>query len=586
MKTWLWILPLLLAAAVAAADESFPHKGWQDRPNPLADPNAQVGGEISVFLGQYPRSLNYFLDASTQSAQIFGALFETLLDMDPVSAEYQPGLAERWTISEDKRTFTFHLDTRARWSDGRPVTALDVRFTYDIIMDPKNLTGPHKVAMERFEAPEVVDQQTIRFRAKNVHWENLGAAGGFHILPRHVLKGRDFNKVNFEFPVVSGPYRLGELNEGIYLTLERRGDWWLRQAQRTRGTGNFQSIKFRFYAENENAFEAFKKGLIDLYPVYTARQWVNETSGEKFFNNWIVKQKVYNHNPVGFQGFAMNMRRPPFNDLRVRKAMALLLDREKLNQTMMYSQYFLHRSYFEDLYSRTTPCPNPVTPFDKQKARELLQQAGWEVDPKSGWRVKDGRRFVFKFLTRSAGTDKFLAVYAEDLKDAGIELVIDQKDWAAWMKDMDDFNFDMTWAAWGAGIFKDPEGMWSSKEADRQGGSNITGFKNPTVDELIEVQKQIFDVQKRNEIVRKIDQIVFNDYPYVLLWNINYTRLLYWNKFGMPPTVLSKFGGEQSAYWYWWQDPDAVAVLEDAMADNLGVPPQPPAVYFDDIFKP
>jgi len=266
--------------------------------------------------------------------------------------------------------------------------------------------------------------------------------------------------------------------------------------------------------------------------------------------------------------------------------MSLLLDREKLNQTMMYSQYFLHRSYYEDLYSLKSPCPNPLTPFDKHKARELLEQAGWLVDPATGWRVKDGRRFVFKFLTRSAGTDKFLAVYAEDLKDAGIELVIDQKDWAAWMKDMDGFNFDMTWAAWGAGIFKDPEGMWSSNEADRLGGSNITGFRNPAVDDLIALQKEIFDVHKRNEIVRKIDQIVFNDYPFVLLWNINYTRLLYWNKFGMPATVLSKFGGEESAYWYWWLDPDAVAVLKDARANNLAVPPQPAVVVFDDVFSP
>jgi len=586
MKTWLWIFPLLLAAAVAGADETFPDTGWRDRPNPLADPGAQVGGEIAVYLGQYPRSLNYYLDGSTQSAQVFGALYESLLDMDPVSAEYRPGLAERWTISADKRTFTFQIDPAARWSDGRAVTAQDVRFTYDTSMDPKHLTGAHKVAMERFEVPVVVDERTIRFRARSVHWQNLGAAGGLSILPRHVLQGRDFNKVNFEFPVVSGPYRLGTLTEGIAITLERRPDWWLRGAQRTRGTGNFETIRFRFYAENENAFEAFKKGLIDLYPVYTARQWVNETSGPRFFNNWIVRQQVFNHNPVGFQGFAMNMRRPPFDDLLVRRAMSLLLDREKLNQTMMYSQYFLHRSYYEDLYSLKTPCPNPLTPFDKHKARELLEQAGWLVDPATGWRVKDGRRFVFKFLTRSAGTDKFLAVYAEDLKDAGIELVIDQKDWAAWMKDMDGFNFDMTWAAWGAGIFKDPEGMWSSNEADRLGGSNITGFRNPAVDDLIALQKEIFDVHKRNEIVRKIDQIVFNDYPFVLLWNINYTRLLYWNKFGMPATVLSKFGGEESAYWYWWLDPDAVAVLKDARANNLAVPPQPAVVVFDDVFTP
>jgi microcin C transport system substrate-binding protein len=271
MKAWLWIFALLLAAAGAAAEERFPDQGWQDRPNPLAEPDARVGGEISVYLGQYPSSLNYYLDGSTQSAQVFGALYESLLDMDPVSAEYRPGLAEGWTISTDKRTFTFRIDPAARWSDGRPVTAQDVRFTFDTIMDPKHLTGAHKVAMERFEQPVVVDARTIRFRARSVHWQNLGAAGGLSILPRHALQGRDFNKVNFEFPIVSGPYRLGTLTEGISLTLERRPDWWLRGAQRTRGLGNFQTIRFRFYAENENAFEAFKKGLIDLYPVYTAR---------------------------------------------------------------------------------------------------------------------------------------------------------------------------------------------------------------------------------------------------------------------------------------------------------------------------
>ncbi|OGV63503.1 MAG: hypothetical protein A3K19_31545 [Lentisphaerae bacterium RIFOXYB12_FULL_65_16] len=561
----------------------FPKPGWTDQPDPVASPYAAVGGEVVEHAGQYPKSLNYYLDNNVFTAGVFGAMFETLIEMDPMTLEYRPCLAEKWSISEDKKTFTFWLDARAKWSDGRPVTAADVKWTYDAVMDPKNMTGVHKVSLERLEPPEVKDERTIVFRAKQVHWENLGAAGGFSVLPRHVLEGQDFNKVNVEFPVVSGPYRLRELKEGIFLVLERREDWWRRSFPSSKGIGNLQAIKYKFFGEQENAFEAFKKGEIDVYPVYMARQWVNETTSEKFQKNWIAKQSVYNHHPVGFQGFAMNMRRVPFDDVRVRKAMAHLLDRDKMNATIMYNQYFLHRSYFEDLYDKERPCPNELVRFDKDAARQLLAEAGWNVNPNTGLREKDGKTFSVQFLTRDASSDKFLAIYAEDLKDVGVAMTLVKKDWAAWAKDMDEFSYDMTWAAWGAGVFKEPEGMWHSKEADRQGGNNITGFKDARVDELIEQQKVIFDVQKRHEICRQIDQIIFQQHPYVLLWNLNYVRLLYWNKFGTPDTVLSKYSNESTSYW--WADADAAAELAEAMKSGSALPKKPEKVVFDDVFK-
>ena len=578
------IVFIILIASPSFGDEFFPKKGWVDKPNPVASPDTVSGGEISIFAGQYPKSLNYYLDNNVLSSEIFGSMYETLLSMNPVTLAYEPGLASNWIISEDKKTFTFKIDKNARWSDNLPVTAFDVKFTYDTIVDAKNLTGPHKVDMERFSPPVVIDKQTIRFTAKDVHWKNLGAAGGVYVLCEHAFKGRDFNKINFEFPVISGRYCIGNINEGISIILKQREHWWNRNAKSSLGTGNFQTIKFMFFAERENAFEAFKKGMIDLFPIYTSRIWINETAGKSFLNNWIVKQKVYNHNPTGFQGFAMNLRKPPFDDIRVRKAMAYLLDRKKMNSVFMYNQYFLHRSYFEDLYSKKNPCTNPLIQMDKDKGRELLKKAGWVVNPKTGFLEKNGRKFLFRFLTRSSSAEKFLAVYAEDLKDVGIELVIDKKDWAAWARDMDEFNFQMTWAAWGAGVFKDPEGMWSSKEAGRKGGSNITGFKNKEVDLLIEKQKTIFDVNLRNEICRKIDKLIYEDFPYVLLWNIDYTRLLYWNKFGTPDTVLSKYGDERSAWWYWWLDDDSLADLNDAMENKALLPQNEKNVYFDDFY--
>ena len=151
---------------------------------------------------------------------------------------------------------------------------------------------------------------------------------------------------------------------------------------------------------------------------------------------------------------------------------------------------------------------------------------------------------------------------------------------------MDEFNYSMTWAAWGGSSFKDPEGMWSSKEADRKAGNNITGFKNAKVDQMIEQQRTIFNVEKRNQINREIDQIVYNEFPYALLWNLNYTRLLYWNKFGTPDTVLSKYGDERSSYLYWWYDEDAATGLSDAMENGSVLPRKEPSVKFDDVFQP
>ena len=578
------ILLLVFISAASGAAEEFPKPEWRDAPNPFVSPDAEIGGEISLYLAQYPKSLNYYLDISFQASQIFGTLYETLLTMHPATLEYQPGIAKKWSISQDKKVFTFVIDPSARWSDGRPITAQDVKWTYDAIMNPKNLTGPHKVEMERFLPPVIVNDHTIRFSARDVHWKNLGAASQFLILPKHVYEKLDFNKINFEFPVVSGPYRVGRINEGVSVTLERRADWWAGKYQRNLGTGNFQKITYKFFAENENAFEAFKKGKLDFFAVHTSRLWVNETKGDRFTKNWIIKQKIYNYDPVGFQGFAMNTRKPPFDDLRVRKAMAHLIDRRKMNSTLMYNQYFLHSSFYEDLYNKGHPNPNRLFELDKSRARRLLGEAGWIANPQTGLLEKNGRSFSFEFLTRSATSEKFLAIFAEDLKDVGIQLKINKKDWAAWARDMDDFNFQMTWAAWSSSVFKDPEGMWSSKEADRKSGSNITGFKNEQVDALIEKQKGIFDINERNRIYREIDQIIYRHVPYVLLWNINYHRLLYWNKFGTPDWVEPKYGSEFSPITYWWFDEDSLADLQDAMESDTALPAKPASIHFDNMY--
>jgi microcin C transport system substrate-binding protein len=582
------LLPVLFFALPLLAAETFPQPDWKDAPNPLASADTVSGGTLVFAAFQTPKSLNAYLDNNTFSQQVFDSLYETLLGSDPLTADFAPGLANRWTISDDKRVFTFALDPAAQWSDGRPVTAADVKWTFDKILEPASQTGPFKVGLETFTntPPQILDARTIRFTAREVHWRNLLNIGGFEILPRHVFSNADFNKINFDFPVISGPYRLGGLKENIELRLERRSDWWARSRPSSRGLFNFQTLAYRFYAEQENAFEAFKKGDLDVYPVYMSRLWNVEATGEKFDRRWILKQRIYNHNPVGFQGFAMNLRRPPFDDRRVRVALSHLLDRETMNRTLMYNAYFLHRSYFEDLYDAAHPCANAAYAYDPACARALLAEAGWKANPQSGWLEKEGRRLSFTFLTHDASSDKFLALYAEDLKKTGVELKIERKDFAAWRRDMDAFQFDMTWAAWTSSLFKDPEPMWSSAEADRPSGDNIAGLKDPRVDALIEKQKTVFDLATRNQICREIDAILCEQAPYVLLWNINYTRLLYWNKFGTPPTVLGKFNDERGLFGLWWYDADSAAELKAALSSGASLPVRPEAIHFDAVFQP
>lgn len=556
----------------------FPAEGWTERPDPAASPFAVKGGTIRFTAYQSPKSLNAYVDNNTYTRQLFQMMYETLLSTDPVTTEFTPYLAERWSVAETNGTFTytFYLDPKAKWSDGRPITAEDVKWTFDQVMDPKNATGSSKVALGVFASPTILNMRTVRFVTKNRHWRNLLAVGLFEIMPKHAFEKENFNRLDLSnHPIVSGPYVISKTREQIETRMCRRSDWWAVDRPMNRGLMNFDTVIFRYFSDLENGFEAFKKGQTDVYAVYTARLWANETMGERFDKNWIVKQRIHNANPIGFQGFALNMRRPPFNDLRVRKAFAHLVDRETMNRTLMYNSYFLHRSYCEDLYDAQHPCTNVFYTFQIQTAKKLLAEAGYRPNPKTGLLEKEGRNLVFRFLARDNSSEKFLALCNQAFKQVGISMEIERKDFAAWMRDMDEFNFDVTWASWASSIFRDPEPMWASREADRPSGNNITGFKDPIVDQLIEKQKGILDVTARNEIMRQIDARVAAQVPYVLLWNLDATRLLYWNTFGTPRGILSRFGDERSLLSYWWYDEDSAAELREAMRTGSLLPRSP-----------
>lgn len=578
----------MIAAFIALALTWYPAEDWVDEPDPIASVHATKGGTIRFNGGMPPKSFCEYVDLNTYTRMTFSLMYESLIGTDSQTLEFAPGLARRWAVSDDGREFIFVLDERARWSDGMPVTAWDVKWTFDTVMDPMNDTGPWKVILGAFDSPEVIDERTVKFTKKGdaaKDWRDVMHCGTFYIMPRHYFEGKDFNKIDLLGAPVSGPYRLSRVEEQIETEWTRVKDWWRKDDISAKHICNFDRIVLRYYIDNENAFEAFKKKAIDVYPVYTARIMNNETRGEKFDKNWILKRRVKNHKPVGYQGFAMNMRRWPFDDLRVRKAMAKLVDREMMNRTMMFNEYFLQNSTVSDLYDEDHPCENPMYLYDAKGAAELLKEAGFAKNPKTGKLEKDGREFAFTFLSRSPTEDKFLSPFTAALREQGISMKIERKDFAGWMRDMDSFNFDMTWQSWGASVFKNPETAWLGSEAGRKGSNNTVGFKSEEVDALIAAEKSMMSVEERNEAYRKIDALVVAECPYAFLWNVSETRLLYWNKFGMPDPVLSRFADEEAILTYWWYDEDKADELAEAMKKHTCLPSVPMHVDYDAVMK-
>ena len=554
---------MTIACLIIAALTWYPAADWKDEPDPVASPLARKGGTVRFNGSQPPKSYNAYVDNNTYTMMTFELMYENLLSSDTDTLEFCPSLARRWAVSDDGREFTFVLDERAKWSDGRPVVAADVKWTFDAVMDPKSDTGSWKSTLGSFESPEVVDLRTVVIRKKGDSqktWRDLLHCGFFPILPSHAFSGRPFNSVSVVGMPTSGPYFLARVDEQVESEFRRCANWWREGLLSARGVCNFDRIVLRYFADNENAFEALKKGRIDVYPVYSARIMTEGTKSEQFARNWMLKRRVRNREPIGYQGFAMNMRRPPFDKLKVRQAMCKLLDRETMNRTMMNGAYFLLKSYYTDLYDESHPCANVQWEYDVEGAKKLLAEAGYA----------DG--FSFKFLSRSSGEDKFLALFDHALRECGIKMEIVRKDFASWMRDMDSFNFDMTWAAWGASVFRNPEVQWHSSEGKRQGGNNITGLDIPEVDRIIEQEKSMATFSERADAYRRIDKLVTDAVPYVLLWHTAEHRLLYWNKFGMPEKPLGIYGNESAILSYWWHDVDRADELKRAMGEGKCLP--------------
>ncbi|MCH8266440.1 MAG: ABC transporter substrate-binding protein [Acidobacteria bacterium] len=576
--------------ADAGADPSVPAEqggkgftgaGWETNTDFdfIGDPRAIKGGLLRDHLRDFPGTLRTEGPESNSAFNygITSMAYESLVGLHTTTLEHIPSLATHWQISEDKMTYRFRINPNARFSDGMPVTSEDVVATYDFMMDKTLLSPSNQMVFGKLERPVAESMYIVRVRAKELNWRNFLYFSGMAILPAHVLKTLDgdtyLKEYNFKLLPGTGPYIIREedIDKGRSITVRRRNDYWAVKARSNVGIGNFDEMQFIVVRDENLAFEMFKKGELDYYPVSMARQWVEDLDFENIQRGLVQKRKIFNDEPNGIQGFAFNTRRAPFEDIRVRKAFTFLFNRRQLIEKLMFNQYEPQNSYY--VGGRYENPNNPKNEYNPQEALQLLAEAGWNSRDTQGRLVKNGAPLQIELLYASRTFEPHLTIYQEDLRKIGISLNLRLITGETLFQLVNERRFQMTQMGWGALLFPNPETSWHSSLADVDNTNNITGFKNARVDELCEAYDKMFDVEERVRALREIDGILANAYPYALQWNAPYSRLVYWNKFGTPPGYLSRTGDYFGSGTgpglpqMWWIDPAKDAKLQQALRD-------------------
>jgi microcin C transport system substrate-binding protein len=293
---------------------------------------------------------------------------------------------------------------------------------------------------------------------------------------------------------------------------------------------------------------------------------------DKVNRGLIERRKVFSNSPSGFSGFPMNTRRPPFDDIRVRKALTLLLDRAQMLEKLFFNEYLPDNSYYPGTIYENPG--NPQNAFNPQEAVNLLAAAGWKDRDSQGRLLKDGKPFTIDFLYDDKQLETYLTVYQGELQKVGITLSLRLVTSETQFKLLMNRQYEMSLIAWGPTIFPYPEEEFHSRLADPNNTNNITGFKNHRVDELIDLYNKEFDLQKRTGLIREMDGILSNEYGYVLQWYKPSQRLAYWNRYGQPQGTLTRTGNYSSDIslgpgmeQLWWIDLVKSQNLEKAKKD-------------------
>src|SRR5262245_33161419 len=387
--------------------KGFSGQDWQTNTSfdLIGDPHAVKGGLYREYIIDFPGTLrmggpewNTYVNY-----MIANMMYETLLTLDPTTTDYIPSLATHWQISPDKMTFRFRLNPNARFSNGEPVTADDVVASWTLMSD-KTLQDPALYTkFTKFEMPVAESKYIVRLRARTSDWKNfLNFATLLQIFPASALKnvtGADYVRdFNFKYLPNSGPYIIGasDIQKGRSISLRRRKDYWAEKTRRNAGLNTFDEVRLVVVRDDNLAVEMFKKGDLDFLFMRRSKWWKQDMDFDKVQRGLIQKRKVFNNVPELLSGFAMNTRRAPLDDIRVRQALILLLDRSKLIQKIFFNEYVPVNSYYPgSVYENPS---NPKNLYDPQQALKLLSEAGWKERDARGRLTRNGKPLTLEMF--------------------------------------------------------------------------------------------------------------------------------------------------------------------------------------------
>lgn len=599
-----WVSPSWAAHAYAQfGDIKYPPNF---RHFDYVNPAAPKGGELVLVppsrLSSFDK-YNPFTLKGNAAPGLGSLVFESLLTgtLDEPTTAYGL-LAEDVNVAKDARSVTFRLRPQARFSNGEPVLADDVKHAFDKLTS-KEAAPQFRTLYAEINAAKVVDARTVRFDFKSANPELPLLIGGMPVFSRQwgVVDGvaKPLDKIITDAPLGSGPYTLGRVVFGRDVSYERNPDYWGWGLNVRQGLFNFDRVTYRLYKDNTAQLEGFKAGEFDFIQSFIAREWARGYTGKQFRIGQLIKRELKHGNAGDFQGFLFNTRLPKFQDVRVREAIGLAMDFEWMNRQLFYNAYQRVRGYFvasdfeatgmpdaaelalltpwrdklaPEVFSQPVPLP-PYTELDPatgnslrdhlRQAKALLAQAGWTYRD-GALRNAQGEPFVLEFLDNSGAMGRVVTPYAKNLEKLGFVVNYKVIDFAILQKRLDVFDFDIISHR---NVGSESPGTelterFGSKAASTEGSGNFMGVHDPVVDALLD---KVLAARSRPQLitaVRALDRVLRHGHYAVPHWYGGVHRVAWRHgRFEQPAVTPRYYQPDSWAVSTWWASRDNRATL-------------------------
>lgn len=557
-----------------------------------ADPDAPDDGTLSFQnydQAQSYDSLNPFLVRGSAAPDIQHLMFDTLMQRswDELASEYAL-IADDVQVASDGMSATFHVDPAARFSNGDPITAADVKYSFDTLSSPQ-ASPLFNAQFAVIRRAVVVDRQTVRFDFKRAERAAPLIAGDLPVFsPKWGMRPDGtrppFDQIATVPPIASGPYLIEQRKNDKQIVYTRNPRYWAARLPSRRGMYRFARVSFKLYLDQYTMLEAFKAGDIDARMEYSATQWARRYVG-KNFRSGLLTRATFPDGPAQMQGFLINLRKPQFSDVRVRRALALAFDYDWMNRMMFYGQYRRTNSFWEaspfgargmpsekelallapyraelppEVFGPMVRQPSTLPPGslrdNLKAARDLLAQAGWRYRD-GALRDANGTPMTIEIIDDQPGMDRLILPYIQALGTLGIRASLHELDSALYQRRMDNFQYDMTTFIYppvtipGAELAR----RFGSAAASEVGSENYTGVRSNAVDALIRAALAADTLEDLETATRALDRVLINLYLLVPQYYLPNARIAYKTTIGHPAIIPGSYSYEDWIIDYWYR---------------------------------